>query len=272
MIFEDRFDAEVEVVPLLSEAEIDEMDRSQKEKYLERLTTNQYESLTIRGGQGITARHDNRLKRLDKRKEWVEKTIENSLEEYECGLETLLNTGARFETLKVPRALDFMGSYLLKSLDVDSTRELEDYVFYVDEREYNSHGTTKDTIHIDLEENEDLFRDEGLDYGESSEFSSRVCRMLEMLDIGEMEYEEKRALLYKGLAEKDKPFSGLQEVMSHTYNLVISEMNKETDKEIVNMIIQGKTEEEIAKYQNCTQQNINKKIRRIIRNMGRSQY
>lgn len=270
IFFEDKFDGEVEVVPLLDESVINEMSKADKERYLEKLTTNQYESLTIHGGRSLVARHDNRLKRLSKRTEWVEKTIENNIEEYEYGLDTLLNGGARFETQKVPRALDFMGTYLLKSLDIETTRMVDEYNFYVDEREYNSHGSMSDTVYVDIDENVDLFSDRRNDDSYQQDgFSARLYKMLEMLNLEEMEFEEKKKLLYRGIPEKDNPLSALRDIMQNVYELVMNSISKESDKEIVVMIIAGKTEEEIALHQNCTQQNINKKIKRIVNNMGK---
>lgn len=268
----DKFENEVKVVDLLSEEEINEMNQLEKESYLEKLTTNQYESLPIAGGKSISAPHDYRLKRFKKRKEWVEKTVDNNLEEYEYGIGTLLNGGMncpRFETQKVPRALDYMGSYLLKSHDVTSPRQLDGYSFYVDEREYNNHSSMKDTILMDSDESVDLFsdKDEYINI-QTEEFSSRIWGLVNMLKLEEMNYQEKKKLLYRGIAEKDNPTSGLQEVMQSLYDSIVNNLQKESDKEIIDLVIAGKTEEEISLIQNCSQPNISKKIKRIVKYMG----
>lgn len=268
----DKFENEVKVVDLLSEEEISEMNQLEKESYLEKLTTNQYESLPIAGGRNISAPHDYRLKRLKKRTEWVEKTVDNNLEEYEYGIGTLLNGGMncpRFETQKVPRALDYMGSYLLKSHDVTSPRQLDEYSFYVDEREYNNHSSTKDTILMDSDESVDLFsdKDEYINI-QTEEFSSRIWGLVNMLKLEEMNYQEKKKLLYRGIVEKDNPTSGLQEVMQSLYDSIVNNLQKESDKEIIDLIVAGKTEEEISLIQNCSQPNISKKVKRIVKYMG----
>lgn len=255
------------IVELISLEELEQMNDLDKESYLNKLTTEQYESLPISGGESIISKADYRLGSYQKRKEWVEKTLENGFEEFQVGISTMLQDDRQFSEQKVPRALDFLGSYLLESLDIKSPRALEEYPFYVDERAYESRKHNRETISFDPQESVIVFEDKG--NGEHVEYSERLVRLINMIDLPNMSYKEKRRLVTKVLKEKDNTASDLQFVMTKIYQEIITGIKKEEDRELLDLIIIGKTESEIAVMLGSSQQNINKKVKRIINKIGK---
>ncbi|MBO1087121.1 hypothetical protein [Enterococcus mundtii] len=265
---EKKTEKQVEVVQLVSIKEIEAMNEIDKMSYLKKLTTEQYESLPISGGYTLTTKADYLLSTFKKRSEWVDKTIENSLDEYAVGMNMIISDGRQFGEQKTPRALDFMGSYLLESLDILSPRSLVEYPFYVDERAYESRKHNRDVITFDTQEAATVF-EEGESINNTPEFGKRINRLLQMLVLDEMTYDEKRRLVTKVIKEKNNVGSELQQVMTVLYEDIISNVKKKEDVKIIDLLIEGKTESDISKIIGSTQPNINKKIKRIINYIGK---
>lgn len=258
---------QTQIIFVLPSKEVSEMSDVDKEKYLNDLTVDQYESLEITGGDHITSSHDYRLKRYSKRREWVEKTIENSFDEYSLGMSMIPLDNRQFIDHKVPRALDMMGKYLLKSHDILSCRKLPEYTFYEDESEYAKRKIGEDTVVLDQQEAASAFEN-GEPLSTNHGFEERLNFLVGLLDISSMNHEEKRKLLSLGISQKDNSGSEIQHQMKEIYDDIISNLKKEDDKKIVDLIVEGKTETEIASIIGGSQPNVNKKIKRIVGHIG----
>ena len=252
---------------VLPPKQVEEMTPVDRESYLDKLTVDQYESLEITGGSSMTSSHDYRLKRYSKRKEWVDKTIENNLDEYSLGMAMIPLDNRQFIDHKIPRALEMMGKYLLKSQDILSCRELDEYSFYEDESEYAKRKISKDTAVIDQHEAASAFEN-GEPLATNHGFEERLDYLVGLLDISAMTQDEKRKLLSVGISQKDNKGSEIQSQMSKIYDDIIENLKKKDDKDIIDLLISGKTEEQIASILGGTRQNINKKIKRIIEHIG----
>lgn len=250
---------------LLSWEEIDQLEPKEKKLYLDKLTVEEYESLPIRGGDSLTSNIDFKLKKYEKRKAWVNTTVENNLYEYELGMKLLSKDERQFSQQKIPRSLDYMATYMLGSLDIESSRNLE-YSFYMTEDDYGKRSIAKNIVSMDLEENEHIHANDTVLGGEPYEI--RRNRLIGLLKLDKMNYEQKRKLISMGLIEKDNPNSDLYKTMSDLYEIIINSVKKNSDKEIVDMLISGMIEEDIAQNIGCSRQNINKKIKRIVDYIG----
>lgn len=257
----------VEVVVILPPKEFDKLSSEEKLVYLDKLTIEQYESLEIIGGNSITSKHDYRLKSYNKRKEWVDKTIENNLDEYSLGMAMIPLDNRQFLDHKVPRALDMMGKYLLKSRDILSCRDLPEYTFYEDETEYAKRKISKETAVLDQQEAAAAFEN-GDPLATNYGFEERLSFLIGLLNISEMNYEEKRKLLSIGISQKDNKGSEIKDQMERIYVDIIENAKKEEDKLIIDLLIDGKTEVQIASIVGGSQPNINKKIKRIVKHIG----
>lgn len=251
---------EHKIIEILPDEVVKAMRVEDREDYYKKLTTEQYESLEIVGGKSITCPHDYLLKSYNKRKEWVEKTIKNSFDEYCIGLANIALTDRQFEEQKVPRALDMMGSYLLKSRDIESPRKIED-TFHIAEEDFLKTKISKESTVIDVSSG--VF-----DISRQKETSLDIGRIKELLNVHNMNFDEKKKLVTKGLPFKDEEDSDLCVFMKELYFDICSNLQKEDDKIILDLMISGVSEEDISNNLGTTRQNINKKIKRIISNIG----
>lgn len=255
------------VIEMVSQEEYEAMSKYEREDYLMNLTTEQYETMEIYGGlNGITSKHDYKLKSLEKRCEWTEKTVENSFDEYCIGLANIPLEDRPFLEQKVPRALDMMGKYILKSRDVQSGVTLEEYSFYDDEFEYAKRSISKSTIPFDPIEALSVFEN-GRTLQDPVKYEDRMDYLINLIDLDNMNYKQRRKMISTLLLEKDNPESYLQEDMQKLYDSMLETLKKEDDKKIFEYMVNGLTESEMAEKFGCTQRNIGLKIKRIVDSM-----
>lgn len=256
------------VIEMVSQEEYEAMSKYEREDYLMNLTTEQYETMEIYGGlNGITSKHDYKLKSLEKRCEWTEKTVKNSFDEYCIGLANIPLEDRPFLEQKVPRALDMMGKYILDSADVESERKLE-YSFYMNEQQYAKRSIAKGTIPFDPIEALSVFEN-GRTLQDQVKYEDRMDYLINLIDLDNMSYKQRRKMISTLLLEKDNPESYLQEDMQKLYDSMLESpaLKKESNRDIFEYMIQGLTETDMAKEIGCTRQNISEKIKRIIEDL-----
>lgn len=217
--------------------------------------------------RGIVMRHDRSLKKWDEREAFVEKVVETHIDEYELGMKMLVVDDRQFSQQKVPRALDWMGTYLLQSTDLKSCRALDDYTFFYDEKDMNRRKTASLTFAVDFGASQDLHCKKSV--FDIPCFDIRVESLKKRLLLDQMDRGQKKRLIKLGLKYKDREGHELQEVMVVLYNTIKDGAWKESDINIVDLLILGYKEKEIAEELGETQQATHKKINRIVDRIGK---
>ena len=229
------------VIEMVSQEEYEAMSKYEREDYLMNLTTEQYETMEIYGGlNGITSKHDYKLKSLEKRCEWTEKTVENSFDEYCIGLANIPLEDRPFLEQKVPRALDMMGTYILESQGITSPVKLEEYPFYKTEQQYGDRSIAKSTIPFDPIEALSVFEN-GRTLQDPVKYEDRMDYLINLIDLDNMNYKQRRKMISTLLLEKDNPESYLQEDMQKLYDSMLGTLKKEDDKKIFEYMVNGLT-------------------------------
>ena len=217
--------------------------------------------------RGIAMKLDADLEKLNERESFVEKVVETNFDEFELGMKMLVSDNRQFSQQKVPRALDWMGTYLLKSKDIESCRKLENYTFYYDETDMKRGKIAACTVSVDLEASRNLHGNKSV--FDEDPFDVRVERLVNRLRLDQMDSSQKKKLIKMGLKHKDKVNDELQEVMQELYQIICEGVWKETDIEIIDMMILGYKEKEIASLLGESQQATHKKINRIVQRIGK---
>lgn len=206
---------------------------------------------------------DNELKKLEDRKEHVEKILNENCEMIEDYIEnSMLNGNARIEDKGINITIEQLATYLLKSQDAESCRSGE-FTFYETERDYRSrYKIGKNTYSTDMGGRDDISK---IHY-DSYEEECFLPPMHELFNFDTMTPEEKKSLIKLGLKEKDNEYSELRDTMSSAYEYIMDMLTDEKDRVIVDMLIQGRIEADIAKVVGINRPNVNKRIKRICEN------
>jgi len=202
---------------------------------------------------------DNSLKTIDERREYVEKLLGNNVEmidEHNHG--AMLESDRLSENMPLNITIEEFGTYLLKSGDAESCRSGE-YTFYETERDYRSrYKIGKASIATDMSSN-----DEFIDYAGESVENNVEYDKYKLFNFSEMTIEQKKNLIRVGLKEKDNPNCAIKDDLQSAYEYIIDLLSDVKDKMIVEMLISGRAEPDIAASLCMTQQAVNKRLNRI---------
>lgn len=217
--------------------------------------------------RGIVMRHDNTLDKYNERELFVEKVVEAHFDEYELGMKMLVVDDRQFSQQKVPKAIDWLGTYLLKSKDIVTCRRLGEYTFYYDEKDMKRGKIASNTISVDLEASRNLHGNKSV-FDEPT-YLERMDYLVKRLRLNEMDLNQKKKLIRMGLKYKDKAGHELQETMKDLYQVICGGVWKDSDVEVIDLLVLGYKEKEITELLGGTQQNMHKKIDRIVDRIGK---
>ena len=85
-----------------------------------------------------------------------------------------------------------------------------------------------------------------------------------LFNFNEMTPDQKKRLIKKGLKEKDNEYFAIREDLRSAYEYIMDMLTDEKDLDIVDMLISGMTEAEIADEMGVKRQGINKRIKNIV--------
>lgn len=205
-------------------------------------------------------RFDNTIKSLEDRNRFIENLIEENKELIGQYISTsMLDGDKRTEERPINITIEHLATYLLRSDGVESSRK-GDYTFYENEKRYRQYAIGKACIATDTSNRDDLAKEH---YDRYKHDSCLSFSPYELFDFGKMTSDEKKRLIKHGLKEKDNEYSELKEIMSSAYEYIMDMLTDEKDRLIVDMLIEGRKESEIAKCIGIAQPNINKRVKRI---------
>ena len=207
-------------------------------------------------------RLDNNLKTIDERLNFVENIVD---ENYRLDMQirhTVMNGNRRAEEKPLNITIERMGTYLLRSSDIESCRK-GDYSFFEAERDYRKMKVGKASISTDFASEEE-FRDYSINDDDDDNDIDFKYDKYRLFNFNEMTPDQKKRLIKKGLKEKDNEYCTIREDLRSAYEYIMDMLTDEKDLDIVDMLISGMTEAEIADEMGVKRQGINKRIKNIV--------
>ena len=199
---------------------------------------------------------DNKKKKYEDRKKHVEDVLDTVeldeiLAQAVCGDDYTLG--------KIEKSLEDLGTYLLKSSDIESERKIKNS-FYRDEIRYREYAIGKNTASVDFENREDLhiIHDyEDVDLSEDYIFS--------LFDPEKITAKEKRNVLKIGVKElsliKNKY---LIDEIEYLFEEQIENSRSGKDLLIINYASMGLTDYEISKKLKIPRRTISENLKKIV--------
>ena len=199
---------------------------------------------------------DNKKKKYEDRKKHVEDVLDTVeldeiLAQAVCGDDYTLG--------KIEKSLEDLGTYLLKSSDIESERKIKNS-FYRDETRYREYAIGKNTPSVDFEDREDLhtIHDyEDVDLSEDYIFS--------LFDPEKITAKEKRNVLKIGVKElgliKNKY---LIDEIEYLFEEQIENSRSGKDLLIINYASMGLTDYEISKKLKIPRRTISENLKKIV--------
>lgn len=204
---------------------------------------------------------NNKLESYEERRSHVESVFAAAPGVTQYIENTMIGNPSPLEQQAIPRTIEEHGTYLLNSKDVTSGREQE-YSYYRDERDFRSnYAAGNRTVSTDIEEREDLH--EQVDFLATSIIPIEYLNRL--FDFDSMTSSEWMKMLKFGLKDKDNPESMLKEFMSYMYELIQESIEDPEDLLIVDLLIAGKSQEQIGVELDKSRATIGYRINNVIR-------
>lgn len=199
---------------------------------------------------------DNKKKKYEDRKKHVEDVLDSVeldeiLAQAVCGDDYTLG--------KIEKSLEDLGTYLLKSSDIESERKIKNS-FYRDEIRYREYAIGKNTTSVDFEAREDLHIIHDYEDVELSE-----DYIFSLFDPEKITAKEKRNVLKIGVKElsliKNKY---LIDEIEYLFEEQIENSRSGKDLLVINYAAKGLTDKEIARKIKIPRQTVSKIINRMI--------
>ena len=199
---------------------------------------------------------DNKKKKYEDRKKHVEDVLDSVeldeiLAQAVCGDDYTLG--------KIEKSLEDLGTYLLKSSDIESERKIK-YSFYRDETRYREYAIGKNTIPVDFEDREDLHTIHDYEDVELSE-----DYIFSLFDPEKITAKEKRNVLKIGVKElsliKNKY---LIDEIEYLFEEQIENSRSGKDLLIINYASMGLTDYEISKKLKIPRRTISENLKKIV--------
>ena len=199
---------------------------------------------------------DNKKKKYEDRKKHVEDVLDSVeldeiLAQAVCGDDYTLG--------KIEKSLEDLGTYLLKSSDIESERKIKNS-FYRDEIRYREYAIGKNTASVDFEDREDLHIIHDYEDVELSE-----DYIFSLFDPEKITAKEKRNVLKIGVKElsliKNKY---LIDEIEYLFEEQVEKSKNGKDLLVTNYAAKGLTDKEIARKIKIPRQTVSKIINRMI--------
>ena len=199
---------------------------------------------------------DNKKKKYEDRKKHVEDVLDSVeldeiLAQAVCGDDYTLG--------KIEKSLEDLGTYLLKSSDIESERKIKNS-FYRDEIRYREYAIGKNTTSVDFEDREDLHTIHDYEDVELSE-----DYIFSLFDPEKITAKEKRNVLKIGVKElsliKNKY---LIDEIEYLFDEQVEKSKNGKDLLVINYAANGLTDKEIARKIKIPRQTVSKIINRMI--------
>ena len=199
---------------------------------------------------------DNKKKKYEDRKKHVEDVLDSVeldeiLAQAVCGDDYTLG--------KIEKSLEDLGTYLLKSSDIESERKIKNS-FYRDEIRYREYAIGKNTASVDFENREDLHIIHDYEDVELSE-----DYIFSLFDPDKITAKEKRNVLKIGVKElsliKNKY---LIDEIEYLFEEQVEKSKNGKDLLVINYAAKGLTDKEIARKIKIPRQTVSKIINRMI--------
>ena len=199
---------------------------------------------------------DNTKKKYEDRKKHVEDVLDSVeldeiLAQAVCGDDYTLG--------KIEKSLEDLGTYLLKSSDIESERKIKNS-FYRDEIRYREYAIGKNTASVDFENREDLHIIHDYEDVELSE-----DYIFSLFDPEKITAKEKRNVLKIGVKElsliKNKY---LIDEIEYLFEEQVEKSKNGKDLLVINYASKGLTDKEIARKIKIPRQTVSKIINRMI--------
>ena len=199
---------------------------------------------------------DNKKKKYEDRKKHVEDVLDSVelddiLAQAVCGDDYTLG--------KIEKSLEDLGTYLLKSSDIESERKIKNS-FYRDETRYREYAIGKNTASVDFENREDLHIIHDYEDVELSE-----DYIFSLFDPEKITAKEKRNVLKIGVKElsliKNKY---LIDEIEYLFEEQIENSRSGKDLLIINYASMGLTDYEISKKLKIPRRTISENLKKIV--------
>ena len=199
---------------------------------------------------------DNKKKKYEDRKKHVEDVLDSVeldeiLAQAVCGDDYTLG--------KIEKSLEDLGTYLLKSSDIESERKIKNS-FYRDEIRYREYAIGKNTTSVDFEDREDLHIIHDYEDVELSE-----DYIFNLFDPEKITAKEKRNVLKIGVKElsliKNKY---LIDEIEYLFEEQIENSRSGKDLLIINYAAMGLTDYEISKKLKIPRRTISENLKKIV--------
>ena len=199
---------------------------------------------------------DNKKKKYEDRKKHVEDVLD-SVELDEILAQAVC--GDNYTLGKIEKSLEDLGTYLLKSSDIESERKIKNS-FYRDEIRYREYAIGKNTASVDFENREDLHIIHDYEDVELSE-----DYIFSLFDPEKITAKEKRNVLKIGVKElsliKNKY---LIDEIEYLFEEQIENSRSGKDLLIINYASMGLTDYEISKKLKIPRRTISENLKKIV--------
>ena len=203
---------------------------------------------------------DGNLKTLDERISFVENLVASNIDEINEYIESgMLKKDIRIEQQPLNITIEQLGNYIIRSNDTPSSRDGE-YSFFETEGDYRKTAIGKNSVSSDESSNEWFENDviEEVLYDEYNEYNR-----YKLFNFDNMTTEDKKRLIKFGLIEKDNEHCGLKDDLKSSYEYIMDMLTDDKDRFVVEMLMIGMTESDIAKELGVVQSSVNRRIDRI---------
>lgn len=198
---------------------------------------------------------DNNLKKYEDRKKHVSDVL-NDVDVDTIIRESLASLDHTYSA--VEGCLEDLGTYLLKSSDIESERKIENS-FYQREKDYHKKAIWKNSKHVDLSIREDLMYTNMLDHVLDEDYLSSLFHP------STITLKEKRNVLKVGIAEINKLTDDtLIGRINYFFDSQIEKAKSGKDLLLLNYAAKGLSDKEISDKLNIPRPTISRNINQII--------
>lgn len=201
---------------------------------------------------------DSNLKTLAERISFVDNIVDSNIDEINEYIETgMLKKDRRIEKQPLNITIEQLGNYIIRSSDAPSSRDGE-YSFFETEGDYRKTAIGKKSI-----ASEEV-SSEGFTNYISEDFLQVGYDRNKLFNFDTMTPESKKKLIKLGLIEKDNEHCGIKDDLQSAYEYIMDMLKNEKDREVVEMLISGMTEVDIANAMGIKKQSVNERLKIIV--------
>lgn len=203
---------------------------------------------------------DSRIKDLEGRIDYVNNIIDENMETVEDFMAISASDGILADSNPFNITVEQLGTYLLRSNEAGSSRN-GDYSFFETEKDYRKLKIGSNSVAVVFGDNDGEYQieDEGCDT-ESNLGYETFCERLNSIDT--MSGSEISNLLKKGSKVEvlESINQDIAESIKNAHKEILRRLEDEIDIRVVNMVISGMKETEIAKVLGINQSSVNRRF------------